>query len=64
MGTPEFAVPSLDAAAQRHQLLAVVTQPDRRSGRQKLQFSPVKERALVIPSPYLSTGESKHSRVS
>lgn len=39
MGTPEFAVPSLDAAARRHQLLAVVTQPDRRSGRgQKLQF--------------------------
>ncbi|MFY9202438.1 MAG: methionyl-tRNA formyltransferase, partial [Limnochordia bacterium] len=52
MGTPEFAVPSLDAAARRHQLLAVVTQPDRRSGRgQKLQFSPVKERALQYQVP-------------
>src|SRR5437867_3418998 len=33
-GTPEWAVPSLDAlAASQHEILAVVTQPDRRSSR-------------------------------
>jgi methionyl-tRNA formyltransferase len=48
MGTPEFAVPSLQAlveAGPRHdwQVVAVVTQPDRRAGRgKKLVVSPVK----------------------
>ena len=33
MGTPRFAVPSLKALAQsRHQLIAVVTNPDRPQG--------------------------------
>jgi methionyl-tRNA formyltransferase len=33
MGSPEFAVPSLRSVAERHQVLAVVTQPDRPRGR-------------------------------
>jgi methionyl-tRNA formyltransferase len=33
MGSPEFAVPSLRALEDRHQVLAVVTQPDRPRGR-------------------------------
>ncbi|HBN94707.1 MAG TPA: methionyl-tRNA formyltransferase, partial [Firmicutes bacterium] len=33
MGTPEFAVPSLEALLDEHEVVAVVTQPDRRSGR-------------------------------
>ena len=46
-GTPDFAVPSLDAiAASRHRINAVFTQPDRPSGRGRhVAASPVKERA-------------------
>ncbi|HKM42542.1 MAG TPA: methionyl-tRNA formyltransferase [Limnochordia bacterium] len=47
MGTPEFAVPSLQALLAEHEVVAVVTQPDRRRGRgQKYAYSPVKEEAL------------------
>ena len=46
MGTPEFAVPTLQALIDHHQVAAVVTQPDRQRGRgKKVQFSPVKEKA-------------------
>jgi methionyl-tRNA formyltransferase len=47
MGTPEFAVPSLDALIRaRHQVIAVYTQPPRRAGRGKaLTPSPVHLRA-------------------
>jgi methionyl-tRNA formyltransferase len=46
-GTPEFAVPSLRALlSSEHEVLAVVTQPDRQSGRgRKLKSPPVKEAA-------------------
>jgi methionyl-tRNA formyltransferase len=52
-GTPEFAVPALQALAQsEHQLLAVYTQPDRPAGRgRKLQASPVKALALDYDLP-------------
>ena len=47
MGTPEFAVPALLALDENHQVVSVVTQPDRRAGRgQKVMASPVKEAAL------------------
>jgi methionyl-tRNA formyltransferase len=47
MGTPPFAVPSLERlAAGKHSIVGVVTQPDRPSGRgQRLRASPVKELA-------------------
>jgi len=47
-GTPDFALPCLDAlGTSGHNLAAVYTQPDRPAGRgQKLQASPVKEWAL------------------
>ncbi len=46
-GTPEFAVPALDALGLTHQICAVFTQPDRPAGRgQPLHLSPVKKRAL------------------
>ena len=50
MGTPRFAVPSLKALAQsRHQLIAVVTNPDRPQGRgRQLASPPVKEQALKL----------------
>jgi methionyl-tRNA formyltransferase len=52
-GTPDFAVPSLDAiAASRHRIKAVFTQPDRPSGRGRhLVASPVKERAVALGLP-------------
>lgn len=47
-GTPEVAVPALDAliASDRHEVAAVVTRPDAPSGRgRRLVASPVAERA-------------------
>ncbi len=35
MGTPEFAVPTLDALVKKHDVMAVVTQPDKPKGRGK-----------------------------
>ena len=48
LGTPAFAVPTLEALiAAGHDVICVVTQPDRPSGRgRQLAFSPVKEAAL------------------
>jgi methionyl-tRNA formyltransferase len=51
-GTPEFAVPSLRAAAEHGEVLAVYTQPDRPAGRgRQLQPSPVKEEAIARNLP-------------
>ncbi len=49
-GTPDVAIPSLDALADsRHELLAVVTRPDAPSGRgKKLTPSPVAQRAVAL----------------
>lgn len=48
MGTPDFSVPTLECLIQsRHQVIGVVTQPDKPKGRGKeIQMSPVKETAL------------------
>lgn len=50
LGTPEFAVPTLEALVQAgHFVAAVYTQPDRPKGRgQHLAFPPVKECALRL----------------
>ena len=40
MGTPDFAVPSLKAIAQRHNVLAVFTQPDKPVGRKMVLTPP------------------------
>ena len=52
-GTPDFALPALDAiAASRHRLAVIYTQPDRPAGRgQKLTASPVKERGFALGLP-------------
>jgi len=52
-GTPQFAVPSLEiAAASGHEILAVITQPDRPKGRaQELALPPVKSAALRLGLP-------------
>jgi methionyl-tRNA formyltransferase len=52
-GTPAYAVPSLEALLKAgHQVVGVVTQPDRRRGRgTALLPSPVKARALAFDLP-------------
>ena len=51
-GSPAFALPSLQAVAREHQVLAVVSQPDRPAGRGKrLQPPPVKELAMRLGLP-------------
>ncbi|RNF84497.1 methionyl-tRNA formyltransferase [Montanilutibacter psychrotolerans] len=53
-GTPDFAVPCLRAAAQRGEVVAVYTQPDRPAGRgRELTPSPVKREALARGIPVL-----------
>ena len=53
-GTPGFALPTLDALLREHEVVAVVTQPDRPAHRgQHLTPPPVKERALAAGIPVL-----------
>jgi len=54
-GTPAFAVPTLDALlASDHEVVGVVTQPDRPRGRgQQITDAPVKERARIAGLPIL-----------
>ena len=52
MGTPDFAVPVLDALAQHHEIVAVYSQPPRPAGRGKAERpSPVEARAEVLGLP-------------
>ncbi len=53
MGTPEFAVPTLEKIVEAgHSVLAVYTQPDRPKGRgQQVAASPVKEAAVRLGLP-------------
>ena len=54
-GTPDFAVPSLKILLENnHQILAVVTSPDKERGRgQKVTFTAVKEFAIQNHIPVL-----------
>lgn len=53
MGTPDFAVPTLDAIVDAgHEVIAVITQPDKPKGRGKaMTYPPVKEKALEYNIP-------------
>ena len=63
-GTPDFAVPALRAAAQRHEVIAVYTQPDRPAGRgREMSLSSVKREALLRGIPVLQP-ENFRSTVS
>ncbi len=55
MGTPDFAVPTLQTLVEHHyNVVAVITAPDRPAGRgQKLHQSPVKEYAVSQNIPVL-----------
>jgi methionyl-tRNA formyltransferase len=51
-GTPQFALPALEALRAHHQVTGVLTQPDRASGRgRQLTASPVKQAALTWQLP-------------
>ena len=52
MGTPDFSVPTLECLIKEHEVIAVVTQPDKPKGRGKaMQYPPVKEFALAHDLP-------------
>lgn len=61
MGTPDFAVPTLDALVTGgYNVVGVITMPDKPAGRgHKLQFSPVKEYALAHNLPLLQPEKLK-----
>lgn len=51
-GTPQFAVPTLEALARAHEVALVVTQPDRPRGRgMETALSPVKQKAVELGLP-------------
>ena len=59
-GTPQFAVSALAALLKEHQVVAVLTQPDRPSGRgMHLTASPVKQLALQHGLPVLQPATLK-----
>jgi len=64
MGTPEFAEPSLQKLHQSsHQIVAVVTGPDKPAGRgRKIQAPPVKSLAQALGYPVLQPTRLKESR--
>ena len=52
MGTPEFAVPSLEALNEKYELVLVVSQPAKPEGRKGvLKNPPVAQRALELNLP-------------
>jgi methionyl-tRNA formyltransferase len=66
MGSPEFAVPTLDAlvSAPRFRVVQVVTQPDRPKGRGKrLSPTPVSERAAFHGIPVVTMTKHDYAQV-
>ncbi len=65
MGTPEFAVPTLQALIDHHEVLAVVTQPDKQEdAERKCSFPPVKEKQLNTTSRFISHREPEMKNLS
>ena len=65
LGTPEFAVPTLERiVAAKHEVVAVFTQPDRPKGRgQKDAMPPVKEAALRLGVPVFQPERIRRAEV-
>ena len=63
MGTPDFAVPALQALQDAgHEIKYVVTQPDTvRDRGKKVKFPPVKERAVELGIPVLQPEKLKYN---
>jgi len=66
MGSPQFAVPSLEALVEaRFDVRLVVTQPDRRAGRgQRLEGTAVKRSARAHQLPVVEFGAGDRERVT
>lgn len=63
-GTPQFAASALAALLKEHQVVAVLTQPDRPSGRgMQLTASPVKQLALEHGLPVLQPATLKTEEI-
>lgn len=63
-GTPQFAVNALEALHKEHQVVAVLTQPDRPAGRgMQLAISPVKQVAVRYGLPVLQPTTLKSGEV-
>lgn len=63
MGTPDFAVPSLEALLTKHEVVLVVTQPDKPKGRgKKMVPTPVKACALEHGIPVLQPEKVKEPK--
>jgi len=64
-GSPDFAVPALTAVARAHDIVAVVTQPDRPAGRgARLQPPPVKVRAAELGLPVMQPSKLRDGVVA
>lgn len=64
MGTPSFAVPSLEALVGNYEIAAVVTQPDRPASRgRKIVASPVKEVAVAHSLPLMQPESLRREEV-
>ncbi len=61
MGTPALAVPCLDALTLDHEIVAIVTQPDKIGGRgHEMLSSAVKKRALELEIPVLQPARARN----
>jgi len=64
MGTPEFAIPSLEELVRHFQIVAVYTQPDKPAGRGRTPLaSPVKKAALNLQLPVVQPVSLKSAAV-
>ena len=62
MGTPALCVPCFDALLQDHEIVAVVTQPDKIGGRgHEIIASPLKKRALELGIPVLQPERARNA---
>jgi methionyl-tRNA formyltransferase len=65
MGTPDFSVPTLQALIDHHQVIGVVTQPDRPAGRGgDIRMSPIKQLALQHQIPVYQPEKLRASDVT
>ncbi len=63
MGTPDFAVPSLKKLVEKHNVMAILTQPDKPKGRgKKMAYSAVKEEGLKHGIPIYQPIKLKEDR--
>ncbi|HEV3181526.1 MAG TPA: methionyl-tRNA formyltransferase [Steroidobacteraceae bacterium] len=68
-GTPEFALPALEALRSRHEIIGVLTRPDRPSGRgRRVTASPVKIAAIAhqlpVAQPPTLKGEAARAQLA